>query len=90
MCISLFVGIFTKPYLWVCLQNPYVILKETPSNFIQYSTYDTFNILIAKSDKGVVMKIFQDGQPIDKNQDTVGYGAFGIPIKKDRATKLKY
>ncbi len=71
-------------------ENLYLILKETLSNFIKYSTYDTFNIVIANSGKGVVMKIFQDGQPIDKNQDTVGYGAFGIPIMKDRARKAGF
>ena len=31
------------------------------------------------------MKIFQDGSSIDKKEDTVGYGAFGISIMKERA-----
>lgn len=66
-------------------ENLYLILKETLSNFIKYSSYDTFNVIIANSGKGLIVKIFQDGSSIDKKEDTVGYGAFGISIMKERA-----
>jgi signal transduction histidine kinase len=71
-------------------ENLYLILKETLSNFIKYSSYDTFNVIIAHSGKGLIVKIFQDGRPINKNEDTVGYGAFGISIMKERAIKAGF
>jgi signal transduction histidine kinase len=66
-------------------ENLYLILKETLSNFIKYSSYDTFNVIIANSGKGLIVKIFQDGSSIGNKEDTVGYGAFGISIMKERA-----
>ncbi len=71
-------------------ENLYLIIKETLSNFMKYSSYDTFNVIIANSGKGLIVKIFQDGSFIDKKEDLVGYGSFGISIMKERAEKAGF